>query len=123
MQTIRKLWWAMAAVAAAMLVAAACSGGGGSNGAGAYGAGPATTAGGAAMGAAVDLRASKLGRTLVDGQGRTLYLFEADTAGRSACHGACASAWPPYLSNGAPQAGTAWPAASSAPSPATAAPR
>jgi predicted lipoprotein with Yx(FWY)xxD motif len=104
-QKIRKLWWAMAAVAAAMLVAAACGGGGGSNGAGAYGAGPATTAGGAAMGAAVDLRASKLGRTLVDGQGRTLYLFEADSAGRSACHGACASAWPPYLSNGAPQAG------------------
>ena len=39
------------------------------------------------------------------GQGRTLYLFKADTADRSNCHGACASAWPPYLSSGAPQAG------------------
>jgi predicted lipoprotein with Yx(FWY)xxD motif len=106
-QTIRKRWWAMAAVAAAMLVAAACGGGGGtSNGAGGYGAGPATTAGGAAKGAAVGLRDSRLGETLVDGQGRTLYLFEADSAGRSNCHGACASAWPPYLSSGAPQAGT-----------------
>ena len=112
MQTIRKLGWAVAAVAALMLVAAACGGGGnnyGSNrGGGAYGAAPATTAGGATMtmGAAVDVRASKLGQTLVDGQGRTLYLFEADTAGRSNCHGACAGAWPPYLSSGAPEAGT-----------------
>jgi predicted lipoprotein with Yx(FWY)xxD motif len=105
-QRIRKLGWAMAAVAAAMLVAAACGGGGGTNGGGIYGAGPATTAGGAAMGAVVDLRDTSLGKTLVDGQGRTLYLFEADTAGRSNCHGACASAWPPYLSNGDPQAGT-----------------
>jgi predicted lipoprotein with Yx(FWY)xxD motif len=104
MQTVRKLGWAIAGVAAAMLVAAACSGGG--YGAGAYGAGPATTSGGTAMGAAVDLRDTKLGQTLVDAQGRTLYLFAADTAGKSTCHGACASAWPPYLSSGAPQAGT-----------------
>jgi predicted lipoprotein with Yx(FWY)xxD motif len=110
-QTIRKLGWAVAAVAALMLVAAACGGGGynsgnSNNGGGGYGAAPATTAGGATMGASVDLRGSMLGQTLVDGQGRTLYLFEADTAGRSNCHGACASAWPPYLSSGAPQAGT-----------------
>jgi predicted lipoprotein with Yx(FWY)xxD motif len=109
-QTIRKLGWAVAAVAVLMLVAAACGGGGYSsgsnNGGGAYGAAQATTAGGAAMGAAVDLRGSTLGQTLVDGQGRTLYLFKADTADRSNCHGACASAWPPYLSSGAPQAGT-----------------
>jgi predicted lipoprotein with Yx(FWY)xxD motif len=108
MQTIRKLGWAVAAVAALMLVAAACGGGGNNYGGGGYGAAPATTAGGATMtmGAAVDVRGSKLGQTLVDGQGRTLYLFEADTAGRSNCHGACASAWPPYLSSGAPEAGT-----------------
>jgi predicted lipoprotein with Yx(FWY)xxD motif len=110
-QTIRKLGWAVAAVAALMLVAAACGGGGynsgnSNNGGGGYGAAPATTAGGATMGAAIDVRDSMLGQTLVDGQGRTLYLFEADTAGRSNCHGACASAWPPYLSSGAPQAGT-----------------
>jgi predicted lipoprotein with Yx(FWY)xxD motif len=104
-QTIRKLGWAVAAAAALMLAAAACGGSGNNNGGGIYGAGPATTAGAAAMGAAVGLRDTRLGRTLVDGQGRSLYLFEADTAGRSNCHGACTSAWPPYLSNGAPQAG------------------
>ena len=47
-----------------------------------------------------------LGQTLVDGQGRTLYLFEADTAGKSNCNRACTSAWPPYVSHGTPQAGT-----------------
>jgi len=47
-----------------------------------------------------------LGQTLVDGQGRTLYLFEADKPGKSNCTGACTSAWPPYVSHGTPQAGT-----------------
>jgi predicted lipoprotein with Yx(FWY)xxD motif len=97
--------WVVAGVAAAMLLAAACSGGGSSPGG--YGAAPApATTAGNAMGAVVDLRTTSLGKTLVDGQGRTLYLFEADTAGRSNCQGPCTSAWPPYLSNGAPQAGT-----------------
>jgi predicted lipoprotein with Yx(FWY)xxD motif len=52
------------------------------------------------------LRASSLGQIVVDAQGRTLYLFEADKGGKSACDGPCATAWPPYLSNGTPQAGT-----------------
>ncbi|HKN45297.1 MAG TPA: hypothetical protein VJW23_15405, partial [Propionibacteriaceae bacterium] len=47
---------------------------------------------------------SSLGPILVDAQGRTLYLFEADKNGKSACSGPCATAWPPLLSNGAPQA-------------------
>jgi len=101
-----RVGWFVAGVAALTLAAAACSGGGANaNGAGAYGAGP-TTSGGASMAAVVGLRDSGLGQTLVDGQGRTLYLFEADTAGKSNCHGACTSAWPPYLSTGAPQAAT-----------------
>ena len=99
----RRLGWSVG-LAALALVAAACSGGGSSSGAGLYGAGP-TASSGASMAAAVDLRGSDLGRILVDGQGRTLYLFEADTAGKSNCHGACASAWPPYLSSGTPNAG------------------
>jgi len=46
------------------------------------------------------------GKALVDGQGRTLYLFEADTNGTSSCSGACAKAWPPYTVTGTPQAGS-----------------
>ncbi|WP_435135108.1 COG4315 family predicted lipoprotein [Actinacidiphila sp. bgisy144] len=42
--------------------------------------------------------AGKLGTILVDGKGRTLYLFLADkTKNVSTCTGACAVAWPPLL--------------------------
>jgi predicted lipoprotein with Yx(FWY)xxD motif len=41
-----------------------------------------------------------LGRILVDARGHSLYLFEKDTRGRSACSGVCASYWPPLLTNG-----------------------
>ena len=44
----------------------------------------------------VKLGGSKLGRILVDRRGRTLYLFEADTNGKSTCSGACAATWPPF---------------------------
>jgi predicted lipoprotein with Yx(FWY)xxD motif len=47
-----------------------------------------------------------LGTILVDGQGRTLYLFEKDTNGRSHCSGACAQTWPPVTTTGAPKAGS-----------------
>jgi predicted lipoprotein with Yx(FWY)xxD motif len=43
-----------------------------------------------------------LGRIVVDGRGRTLYLFEKDKRGRSACSGACATYWPPLLTHGKP---------------------
>jgi predicted lipoprotein with Yx(FWY)xxD motif len=48
----------------------------------------------------------KLGQILVDGSGRTVYLFAADQGTTSACYGDCAGAWPPVLTHGAPQAGT-----------------
>lgn len=46
-----------------------------------------------------------LGQILVDGSGRTLYLFEADKGASSTCYSACATYWPPLLTNGAPKAG------------------
>ncbi len=105
MSRLGRLVWSVAGLAALAVVAAACTGGGSSySGAGSSYAAPATSAGRQAA-ATVGVRSSALGQTLVDGQGRTLYLFEADTAGRSACNGACTSAWPPDLSDGAPHAG------------------
>jgi predicted lipoprotein with Yx(FWY)xxD motif len=65
---------------------------------------PATTS--AASGATVAVQSSKLGKILVDDQGRTLYLFEKDKGPKSTCAGACASAWPPLATNGAPKAGS-----------------
>jgi predicted lipoprotein with Yx(FWY)xxD motif len=46
------------------------------------------------------------GKFLVDAQGRTMYLFEADKSGASTCSGACAAAWPPVIVSGSPQAGS-----------------
>jgi predicted lipoprotein with Yx(FWY)xxD motif len=70
-------------------------------------ASPASTGqpGGAAT---VSLRALSgiPGHALVGSDGRTLYLFEADKNGVSACSGACAAAWPPDTVTGAPHAGS-----------------
>lgn len=54
--------------------------------------------------ATVDVRSAGLGSYLVDSQGRTLYLFEKDKNGKSACSGACATNWPPLLTKGKPKA-------------------
>jgi predicted lipoprotein with Yx(FWY)xxD motif len=50
-------------------------------------------------------KTAALGTILVDGSGRTLYLFMKDKAGRSSCYGACAADWPPYLTTAKPVAG------------------
>jgi predicted lipoprotein with Yx(FWY)xxD motif len=66
---------------------------------------PASVAGQANGGrASVGVTRTKLGRILVDGRGRTLYLFEKDKGGRSACSGGCAAEWPPLIASGKPQA-------------------
>ena len=56
--------------------------------------------------ATVGVASTGLGKTLVDAQGRTLYLFKKDSGTTSACTGACASAWPPVRANGKPTAGS-----------------
>ena len=46
------------------------------------------------------------GKVVVDGAGRTLYVYDVDTAkpSKSNCNGACATAWPPLLAGtGTPQ--------------------
>ena len=94
---------------AGLLALAGCGGSGSSKSSGIYGDGAAATpaaksqSGGAAS---VKLAKSGLGRILVDGQGRTLYLFEADKGPSSTCSGACAAAWPPLTTSGTPVAGT-----------------
>lgn len=45
--------------------------------------------------ATVQTSAQSIGTFLVDAQGRSLYMFEADSSGVSNCSGACALAWPP----------------------------
>lgn len=55
--------------------------------------------------ARVSAAQSSLGEIIVDGHGRTLYLFEKDSRGRSACSGSCAMYWPPLITRGKPITG------------------
>ena len=106
---------ALAVLAAAAVLAAGCgsdnnSGSGGnssgSGGGGIYGGGgPTSTSGGASSVAMVSATSTSLGMILVDGSGRTLYLFEKDQPNQSACTGACVAAWPIDQSSGTPKAG------------------
>lgn len=40
------------------------------------------------------------GLVVTDGAGRTLYQFDGDRGGQSACYGACAETWQPYVAEG-----------------------
>jgi predicted lipoprotein with Yx(FWY)xxD motif len=61
---------------------------------------PASTA----TAATIKTGTGDLGTFLVDGSGRTLYLWKADTGSSSTCTGACAQAWPPLTTKGTPKA-------------------
>jgi predicted lipoprotein with Yx(FWY)xxD motif len=79
------------------------SSGSGSSG-GAYGGqtpAPSSTSGASEIKTA----SGKLGKYLVDGSGRSLYLFLLDKHGKSACSGACVSAWPLFSAGTKPKAG------------------
>ena len=57
------------------------------------------SSGSSARPAAVATGSSALGRIVVDGRGHTLYLFEKDRHGTSACSGVCLVYWPPLLTS------------------------
>lgn len=48
---------------------------------------------------------SSLGQILVDGEGKTLYMFTPDEGGTPTCYDDCATAWPPLTTDGTPTAG------------------
>jgi len=97
---MRRFMTAMSGVAGLSLAAAACSAGVG------YGAGGGPSAqpppGGAVQPATtVAVGTTNRGQFLVDGRGRTLYLFEADAHGTSVCVSAgCVAEWPPLTAVG-----------------------
>jgi predicted lipoprotein with Yx(FWY)xxD motif len=66
----------------------------------------ARSSAGSGAGTMVEARTSKLGRYLTDSSGRTVYLFEKDRNGKSACAGACAKVWSPLTTSGKPSAGS-----------------
>jgi predicted lipoprotein with Yx(FWY)xxD motif len=104
-------------VAAAGLVVAACGSGGGSGNPYGQSATPSskpTTAQAApstapaanrSIPASVAVAGTGLGPVIVDGSGRTLYMFGRDIPDISTCYDACAVAWPPLLTVGSPAPG------------------
>jgi predicted lipoprotein with Yx(FWY)xxD motif len=98
---VRRLLAIAGATVAIAVVATGCGGKTSSSSSSA----PASSSATATSGAMVAVKNSKLGGILVDGSGRTLYLFEKDQGTTSSCYSACAGGWPPYTTNGAPRAG------------------
>jgi len=68
---------------------------------GAYGEGGSSASSGSTTAAVSVAGVPKGGMVLVDSKGFTLYYFEKDKGGKSACYGACAKVWPPLT--GTPQ--------------------
>ncbi len=60
----------------------------------------------AATSTTIAVATTVLGQILVDGKGKTVYLFVVDTGSTSTCYTTCAAVWPPVVTTGAPQAGT-----------------
>ncbi|MBL0404844.1 hypothetical protein JKG68_12770 [Microvirga aerilata] len=48
------------------------------------------------------------GKALVDAKGMTLYTFDRDAAGKSACNGQCAQNWPPLMADASASASGDW---------------
>jgi predicted lipoprotein with Yx(FWY)xxD motif len=69
-----------------------------------YGLGAASASSSSGTVTKVGVASSQLGRILVDGHGRTLYLFLKDKNGKSACSGLCAGYWPALVASGKPHA-------------------
>jgi predicted lipoprotein with Yx(FWY)xxD motif len=97
----------LAGLGALTLLAAGC---GAAASAGPYVSHHPTSTINAAASTIVGVRASPLGRIIVGSGGRTLYLFEKDRSGSSACYGPCASIWPPLRTTGAVKAPPGLPA-------------
>jgi predicted lipoprotein with Yx(FWY)xxD motif len=90
---MRKAFAGAALLAALTVALAACGGDDGTGSGTAATAAPATTAAQEA-GAAVAVATGRLGKILVDADGRTLYAFTKDKGDQSVCSGECASNWP-----------------------------
>src|SRR3954469_3642853 len=87
----------LAAVLLVAAVSAGCGGGGGGYGGGGSSSSKQSSAA-PAGGGPLAVKNTGVGSVLVDGDGRTLYLFERDSANKSNCSGACAQEWPPAAS-------------------------
>jgi predicted lipoprotein with Yx(FWY)xxD motif len=109
---IRRLLITVGTAGAALVAVAGCGGGDGSGGSGSsnYGGGSSTTSAAPTGGTSAQMikaaNVGNLGPILVDGAGRTVYLFEKDKGNKSSCSGACAAVWPPVTTSVKPKPGS-----------------
>ena len=102
----------VAAVVISALVLAGCGSASSSNSSSATAAAatPATSSttssAGAASGQQIGMAKGADGMYLTGASGRAVYLWVADSGGKSACSGACAKYWPPVETKGKPTAAT-----------------
>jgi predicted lipoprotein with Yx(FWY)xxD motif len=68
------------------------------------GANPTKTSSSAAAGSAISVKQTSLGPTVVDANGRTLYLFQGDRRNVSTVSAAAQAVWPPFTATTKPQA-------------------
>lgn len=119
---MKKMTYGLCLIALLAVVIAGCGGGDSTSGGGVYGGGGESTSessssgryGGAekttasseggGVGIVKAAKVGDLGTIIVSSEGLTLYDFHKDKGGNSSCYGACASAWPPLLTEGEPKA-------------------
>src|SRR4051794_39141437 len=106
---VTRLFSLAALAVAGALVLAACGGSSTSSSSGSgstpsHGTAKPNTSNNSGAASVVSTKTSSLGTFLVDGNGRALYLWDADHGSKSACSGACAQAWPPVTTTGTPKA-------------------
>ena len=93
-----------AVLAVGALVLAACGGdddsASGANGSTTTAATSSDSSSTAAATATVNVATTKIGETLVDANGMTLYAFKADSNGKSNCNTGCDATWPPLTPAG-----------------------
>ncbi|MGY4772107.1 COG4315 family predicted lipoprotein [Kribbella sp. CWNU-51] len=101
---MKRLGSAIGVVALSLAGLTACGGSNDSSSGSGASSAPAASqaAGGEAKLATADV--SGLGKVVVDGNGRTVYIFDKDTSGKSNCEGDCLAKWPAVTAgDGTPQ--------------------
>jgi predicted lipoprotein with Yx(FWY)xxD motif len=94
----------VAALAGVALVVAACGSSSSSSSSAPAASTSTASSGSNATATAVAIRTTKgsVGTYLTGASGRALYIWVADSNGKSACAGACAGAWPPLITKATP---------------------
>jgi predicted lipoprotein with Yx(FWY)xxD motif len=94
------------AIVVAMIALTACSSSSKSNSPATSAAPTSTTAAAASATTTVSIGTTKFGQVLVNGTGKTAYIYDKDSAGTTKCTDACATVWPPLAVTGTATYGT-----------------